>query len=67
MRTAHTVWENAGSVEVCVNLTQPNTDILDETLTIYVTDHPSSIHIPWKAQRASKLAVFVCFQTTLFV
>jgi hypothetical protein len=67
VRTAYTVWENAGSVEVCVNLTRPNIDIREETITVYVTDHPSSIHIPWKAQRASKLGLFVCFQTTLFV
>ena len=46
VRTMHTVDESAGPVLVCVNLTQPESDILDETVNVFVTDFPASMYIP---------------------
>jgi hypothetical protein len=41
VETAYTVNECVGVVSVCVNLTQPVTDILDEFVIVRVTDYPS--------------------------
>ena len=44
VETAYTVDESVGSVSVCVNLTQPEHDILDLTVSVYVIQfslHPS--------------------------
>jgi hypothetical protein len=46
VRTMHTVDESAGPVLVCVNLTRPEFDILDETVNVFVTDFPTSMYIP---------------------
>ncbi|CAI8013544.1 hypothetical protein GBAR_LOCUS8570 [Geodia barretti] len=46
VRTMHTVDESAGPVLVCVNLTRPEFDILDETVNVFVTDFPPSMYIP---------------------
>ena len=46
VQTSYTVLESAGSVEVCVNLTQPGVDILDESVSIFVNDFPSSVNFP---------------------
>ena len=54
INTAYTVLESVGQVEVCVNLTQPQRDILDETITINVYDDPLSLYIPSTAILASK-------------
>ena len=54
MDTLYTVSEGAGSVEVCVNLTQPSIDILDEFVIVEVVDFPSSVYIPANARLASK-------------
>lgn len=54
METFYTALESAGSVDVCVQLTQPPTDILDETVTVYVVNDPTSVHIPTNAALASK-------------
>ena len=49
--------ESAGSVEVCVELTQPQTEIYDETVTVTVVDYSSSTYIPPGATLASMYAV----------
>ena len=46
VRTMYTVDESAGPVLVCVNLTRPEIDILDETVNVFVTDFPTSMYIP---------------------
>lgn len=59
MATAYNVSESVGSVEVCVNLTQPQIDILDEYyVVVEVTDFPSSVYIPSYSFIASKLMLF---------
>ena len=60
VNTAYTVLENEGEVEVCVNLTQPQRDILDETITINVYDDPLSLYIPSTAILASKSVYSIC-------
>ena len=55
VRTTYTVDESVGAVSVCVNLTQPETDILDETANVFVIDNPNSIYIPAGAPFASKV------------
>ena len=50
----YTVDESVGAVNVCVNLTHPTKDILDETVNVFVIDDPSSIYIPAYAQLASE-------------
>ena len=42
------------AVNVCVNLTQPSKDILDETVNVYVIDNSRSVYIPSGAPLASK-------------
>ena len=42
-------------VEVCVNLTQPDTDILDNSVNVEVFVDDDSIYIPPNAPIASKL------------
>lgn len=54
VNTAYTVLESEGEVEVCVNLTQPQKDILDETISLNVYDNPSSFYIPSTAILACK-------------
>ena len=56
VQTTYTVLENAGSVKVCVQLTRPVTDILDETVRVSVVDRSSSVYIPAGAALASKIA-----------
>ena len=46
METIYTVPESVGSVEVCVYLTKPQFDILEEFAVVEVTDFPSSVYIP---------------------
>ena len=53
METAYTVDESVGVVKVCVNLTQPMTDILEEMVNVFVIDDPSSIYIPKGAPLAT--------------
>ena len=54
MEAAYTVDESMPAVIVCVNLTQPSRDILDETVNVYVIDNSSSVYIPSGAPLASK-------------
>ncbi|CAI8053959.1 P-selectin [Geodia barretti] len=53
VKTVYTVDESVGSVSVCVNLTRPETDILDETVQVFVIDNPNSTYIPAGAPLAS--------------
>ena len=52
--TMYTVPESIASMTVCVNLTQPQIDILDETVNVFVMDNPSSVYIPADAPLASE-------------
>ena len=54
MENTYTVDESAGSVSVCVNLTRPMYDILDETVNVFVIDNNSAIYIPAGVQLASE-------------
>ena len=54
VETTYTVDESVGAVNVCVNLTQPQIDILDETVNVFVIDNSSSVYIPTGAPLASK-------------
>ena len=47
--------ESEGSVEVCVNLTRPPQDILDETVRVNVFNKESSVYIPDGADIASMI------------
>ncbi|CAI8052754.1 hypothetical protein GBAR_LOCUS28872 [Geodia barretti] len=51
--TMYTIDESMGSVSVCVNLTQPQIDILDETVNVFVMDNSSSVYIPADAPLAT--------------
>ena len=59
MKKTYTVDESVGRVNVCVNLTRPITDILDETVNVFVIDDPSSIYIPPGAPLASESLFFI--------
>ena len=54
MKTTYTVDESVGSVSVCVNLTRPEVDILDDTVNVDVIDYPSSVYVSPGATLASK-------------
>ena len=54
METVYTVSEGVGSVKVCVNLTQPQVDILEEYVVVEVIDFPSSVYIPTNVILASE-------------
>ena len=47
--------ESVGQVEVCVNLTHPEIDILDETVQVDVFHDDSSVYIPPNSVLASEL------------
>ena len=46
VETTYTVTECEGQVEVCVNLTQPQTDILDEVIYLDIIRNDTSRYIP---------------------
>ena len=54
MEKTYTVDESVGAVNVCVTLTYPMRDILDETVNVFVIDDPNSIYIPSGAPLASE-------------
>lgn len=54
VRTVYTVLESMGSVEVCVNLTRPEIDILEETVRVEVYDFRNSVNIPADGALASE-------------
>ena len=55
VETVYTVDESVGAVSVCVNLTKPDFDILDETVPVFVIDDSSSVYIPPGGPLASEL------------
>ena len=55
MQTIYTVTEGVGSVRVCVNLTKPEEDILEEMVFVEALDFPTSDYIPADATLASEL------------
>ena len=60
MQTTYTVVESEGPVEVCVNLTHPPVDILEETVRVRVTNDEGSIYIPAGVRLASESQLTVC-------
>ena len=58
METIYTVSEDVGSVEICVNLTQPQLNILDEFVVVEVIDFTSSVYIPADATLASESLLY---------
>ena len=54
VETTYTVTECDGQVKVCVNLTQPQTDILDEVIHLDVSTSDISSYIPSDSMLASK-------------
>ena len=54
METTYTVDESVGAVNVCVNLTEPMVDILEERINVFVIDYRSSVYIPPGAPLASE-------------
>ena len=54
METTYIVPEDVGTVEVCVNLTKPSFDILDQFVVVEVIDFPSSVYIPADVTLASE-------------
>ena len=62
MEKTYTVDESVGAVNVCVNLTHPPTDIIDETVNVYVIDDNSSI--PDGAPLASE---FICNHYFIYI
>ena len=60
VQTMYTVVESEGPVEVCVNLTRPPLDILEETVRVYVTNDEGSIYIPAGVRLASESQLTVC-------
>ena len=55
METVYTVVEHDERVKLCVILTQPNTDILDNSVKVEVFVDDDSIYIPSNVNIASKL------------
>ena len=55
MQTIHTVIEDEGPVEVCVELTRPKEDIGYEMVVVESLDFSSSVNIPADAILASEL------------
>ena len=55
VETVYTVVEPDEIFEVCVILTQPDTDILDNSVNVEVFVDDDSIYIPSNVNKASKL------------
>ena len=55
MKTVYTVDESVAAVNVCVDLTKPDIDILDDRVQVFVIDNSSSIYIPPGGPLASEL------------
>ena len=63
----YTVVESEGPVVVCVNLTRPPVDILEETVRVHVTNDEGSIYIPAGVRLASEpqLTEYIVLMITL--
>ena len=59
VETSYTVFENVGTVEVCVNLTEPQIDILNEEVYVMVFNDLNSVYIPAGGIRASKSSYLI--------
>ena len=59
VETSYTVLENVSTVEVCVNLTRPQIDILDEEVYVMVFNDPNSVYIPAGGVLASKSSYLI--------
>ena len=46
VETVYTVDESVAAVNVCVNLTKSDIDILDKRVRVFVIDNSSSVYIP---------------------
>ena len=66
METTYTVYESVGAVNVCVNLTQPLFDILDERVNVYDIDYSRSVYIPPGTPLASELPPNVFLYLSLY-
>ena len=66
METTYTVDESVGAVNVCVNLTRPMFDILDERVNVFVIDNSSSVYIPPGAPLASESSPSVFLYISLY-
>ena len=56
---SYTVFEDVGTVEVCVNLTEPQIDILNEEVYVMVFNDETSVYIPADGVLASKSSYLV--------
>ena len=65
MKTSYTVFENVGTVEVCVNLTEPQIDILNEEVYVMVFNDPNSVYIPAGGILASKSSYLIIHNETV--
>ena len=54
VETTYTVMEREGQVEVCVNLTQPSVDILDEIVRVELYNNQHSMSLSPNAVLASE-------------
>ena len=66
VETMYTITESEGQVEVCVNLTYPPVNILNEIVRMESYNYESSIYIPPNALLASKLPSLVAFFDLMF-
>ena len=60
VETAYTITEGEGDVEVCVNLTRPTTDILDNFVGVDVYRDDTSLYVPSDVMLASELRKYMC-------
>ena len=61
VETSYTVFENVSTVEVCVNLTEPQIDILSENVSVTVFNDPNSVYIPAGGVLASKSLYLIIY------
>ena len=59
MEKSYTVFENVSAVEVCVNLTEPQIDILNEEVYVMVFNDETSVYIPPGGILASKSSYLI--------
>ena len=59
IQTVYTVNESVGQVEVCVNLTHPDFDILEETVRVEAFNDVGSVYIPPEGVLASELPLCI--------
>ena len=59
METSYTVFENVGTVKVCVNLTEPQINILNEEVYVMVFNVENSVYIPAGGVLASKSSYLI--------